>query len=144
MSTPMSTPRNLMLPTLLDSPRKRAIAGVIAVLLLLIPLAIPGQYALQLVNLGLISLIVVVGLNFITGYCGQINFEQAAFWGIGAYVTAALTLKGLSFWLALPAAATIRMEALMKSASISVIITSCVPRVLSKTNAYSIIPAITA
>ncbi|MBC7415915.1 MAG: branched-chain amino acid ABC transporter ATP-binding protein/permease, partial [Herminiimonas sp.] len=101
----MSTPLNLMLPTFLDSPRKMALAGVIGALLLLVPLAIPGQYALQLVNLGLISLIVVVGLNFITGYCGQINFAQAAFWGIGAYVTAALTLKGLSFWLALPAAA---------------------------------------
>jgi ABC-type branched-subunit amino acid transport system ATPase component/ABC-type branched-subunit amino acid transport system permease subunit len=60
---------------------------------------------MQLVNLGLISLIVVVGLNFITGYCGQINFAQAAFWGIGAYVTALLTLNGLSFWFALPLAA---------------------------------------
>jgi branched-chain amino acid transport system permease protein len=75
-----------------------------AALLLLLPLAVPGQYVLQLVNLGLISLIVVVGLNFITGYCGQINFAQAAFWGIGAYVTAALTMRGFSFWLALPAA----------------------------------------
>ena len=92
-------------PRLIDSPRNLVLAGVLATALLLLPLAIPGQYALQLVNLGLISLIVVVGLNFITGYCGQINFAQAAFWGIGAYVTAALTLHGLSFWLALPAAA---------------------------------------
>jgi branched-chain amino acid transport system permease protein len=76
-----------------------------AVLLLLLPLAVRGNYELQLVNLGLISLIAVVGLNFITGYCGQINFAQAAFWGIGAYVTAILTLHGVSFWLALPAAA---------------------------------------
>lgn len=75
-----------------------------AAVLLLLPLAVQGQYVLQLVNLGLISLIVVVGLNFITGYCGQINFAQAAFWGIGAYVTAALTMRGVSFWLALPAA----------------------------------------
>ncbi|HEV7813628.1 MAG TPA: branched-chain amino acid ABC transporter permease, partial [Janthinobacterium sp.] len=75
-----------------------------AALLLLLPLAVHGQYVLQLVNLGLISLIVVVGLNYITGYCGQINFAQAAFWGIGAYVTAALTMRGWSFWLALPAA----------------------------------------
>jgi len=79
------------------------LAGLAAVLVL--PALVPGQYAMQLVNLGLISLIVVVGLNFITGYCGQINFAQAAFWGIGAYVTALLTLKGLSFWFALPLAA---------------------------------------
>ena len=73
--------------------------------LLALPHLVPGRYALQLVNLGLISLIIVLGLNFITGYCGQINFAQAAFWGIGAYVTALLSLHGLSFWLALPAAA---------------------------------------
>jgi ABC-type branched-subunit amino acid transport system ATPase component/ABC-type branched-subunit amino acid transport system permease subunit len=74
-------------------------------LLAALPLLIKGNYALGLVNLGLVSLVVVIGLNFITGYCGQINFAQAAFWGIGAYVTAALTLKGLSFWLALPLSA---------------------------------------
>jgi branched-chain amino acid transport system permease protein len=79
------------------------IAGSVA-LLMLLPLLISGEYIRQLVNLGLISLIVVVGLNFITGYCGQINFGQAAFWGIGAYVSALLTLQGLSFWLALPLA----------------------------------------
>jgi branched-chain amino acid transport system permease protein len=66
---------------------------------------LPGKYLLQLVNLGLISLIVVVGLNYITGYCGQINFGQAAFWGIGAYVTAIATMNGISFWLAIPLAA---------------------------------------
>ena len=87
------------------SPRTFALLGLLAVGLLLLPLLIKGQYALQLINLGLISLIVVVGLNFITGYCGQINFAQAAFWGIGAYVTAILTLKGLSFWFSLPLAA---------------------------------------
>ncbi len=79
------------------------LAGLAA--LLLLPALVPGQYAMQLVNLGLISLIVVVGLNFITGYCGQINFAQAAFWGIGAYATALLTLNGVSFWFALPLAA---------------------------------------
>ncbi len=81
------------------------LALLATVVLLALPFALPGKYLLQLVNLGLISLIVVVGLNFITGYCGQINFAQAAFWGIGAYVTAGLTLNGFSFWLALPAAA---------------------------------------
>src|ERR1700693_3573902 len=92
----------------LESPTRRwrlpAFLCAVALLLLLLPLVVTEHYVLQLVNLGLISLIVVVGLNFITGYCGQINFAQAAFWGIGAYVTAALTLHGVSFWLALPAA----------------------------------------
>ena len=94
-----------MVALLNRSPRTLAIAALLAAALLVLPLVLPGKYVLQLVNLGLISLVVVVGLNFITGYCGQINFAQAAFWGIGAYVTAILTLKGLSFWLALPLAA---------------------------------------
>jgi branched-chain amino acid transport system permease protein len=92
----------------LAAPRRGAFlawsaAGIAA--LLVLPHLIASDYLRQLVNLGLISLIVVVGLNYITGYCGQINFGQAAFWGIGAYVTALLTLQGLSFWLALPIAA---------------------------------------
>jgi len=82
-----------------------AVASAALLLLLTIPHLLPGKYLLQLVNLGLISLIVVVGLNYITGYCGQINFGQAAFWGIGAYVTAIATMNGISFWLAIPLAA---------------------------------------
>ncbi|MEP7328509.1 MAG: branched-chain amino acid ABC transporter ATP-binding protein/permease [Betaproteobacteria bacterium] len=77
--------------------------GAIAVVVL--PHFLGDSYVLQLVNFGLIGLIVVVGLNYITGYCGQINFAQAAFYGIGAYTTAVLMLKGLSFWLAMPLAA---------------------------------------
>ena len=85
--------------------RTWTVASIAGLLLLTIPHLLPGKYLLQLVNLGLISLIVVVGLNYITGYCGQINFGQAAFWGIGAYVTALSTMNGVSFWLALPLAA---------------------------------------
>ena len=85
--------------------RTLTVASIAGLLLLTIPHLLPGKYLLQLVNLGLISLIVVVGLNYITGYCGQINFGQAAFWGIGAYVTALSTMNGVSFWLALTLAA---------------------------------------
>lgn len=85
--------------------RTLTVASIGLLILLTIPLFLPGKYLLQLVNLGLISLIVVVGLNYITGYCGQINFGQAAFWGIGAYVTALATMNGISFWFALPLAA---------------------------------------
>ena len=85
--------------------RALTVATIGFLILLTIPHLLPGKYLLQLVNLGLISLIVVVGLNYITGYCGQINFGQAAFWGIGAYVTALATMNGISFWFALPLAA---------------------------------------
>jgi branched-chain amino acid transport system permease protein len=72
---------------------------------LVVPAAIRSNYTMQLVDLALINVVVVIGLNFVTGYTGQINFGQAAFYGIGAYTTALLTKAGLSFWLALPASA---------------------------------------
>lgn len=99
MSVAMSSPRSVTA----KQGWLLAAAGLAA--LMVLPHLLPGKYLLQLVNLGLISLIVVLGLNYITGYCGQINFGQAAFWGIGAYVTALATMNGLNFWLALPLAA---------------------------------------
>ncbi|MCJ2081183.1 ATP-binding cassette domain-containing protein [Methylobacterium sp. J-090] len=46
-----------------------------------------------------------VGLNVLLGLTGLISFGHAGFYAIGAYASAVLTGAGLSFWLALPAAA---------------------------------------
>jgi branched-chain amino acid transport system permease protein len=43
----------------------------------------------------------VLGLNFVTGWTGQINFGQAAFYGLGAYTTAIATKSGLP-WITTP------------------------------------------
>ena len=43
-----------------------------------------------MVRIGIIT-IVVVGLNLLMGYAGQISLGQAAFYGIGAYASAILT-----------------------------------------------------
>ena len=71
-----------------------------------IPLAVGNQYYLQiLANIG-INIILVLGLNIITGLAGQLSLCQGAFFGIGAYACALLVMKaGLSFWVALPVAA---------------------------------------
>lgn len=46
-----------------------------------------------------------VSLNIVVGYTGQPNLGQGAFFGLGAYVAAALAVRhGVSFWLCLPAA----------------------------------------
>jgi branched-chain amino acid transport system permease protein len=74
-------------------------AGVAA---LAIPLVIHNDYVLQLVNIGILNAIVVLGLNFVTGWTGQINFGQAAFYGLGAYTTAIATKHGVS-WIVTPA-----------------------------------------
>ncbi len=68
---------------------------------LLIPVATSDGYILQLLNIAILNAIVVLGLNFATGWTGQINFGQAAFYGLGAYTTAIATKAGIP-WLATP------------------------------------------
>jgi branched-chain amino acid transport system ATP-binding protein/branched-chain amino acid transport system permease protein len=45
-----------------------------------------------------------VGLNILVGLSGQFSIGHVGFYAIGAYAVGILTLKGVSFWLALPAA----------------------------------------
>ncbi len=63
-----------------------------------------GAYELSVVTLIGINVILALGLNLITGFCGQISLGHAAFYGIGAYATALLAKAGLPVWLVLPAA----------------------------------------
>ena len=76
-------------------------AGLIA-LAMAIP-AMPVFWITLLNYIGMASL-VALGLVLLTGVSGLTSFGQAAFAGIGAYVTGFLTLRyGVSPWLTLPA-----------------------------------------
>jgi branched-chain amino acid transport system permease protein len=79
-------------------------AALIAALIVLYLFPLFGSYYIvSFLNTFFISVIVVLGLQIVSGYCGQISFGQPAFMAVGAYASAILTLKaGLSFWLALP------------------------------------------
>jgi branched-chain amino acid transport system permease protein len=68
---------------------------------LAIPLLLREDYIIQLLNIAILNAIVVLGLNFVTGWTGQINFGQAAFYGLGAYATAIATKAGLP-WIVTP------------------------------------------
>jgi branched-chain amino acid transport system permease protein len=68
---------------------------------LALPVIVRDVYILQLLNIAILNAIVVLGLNFATGWTGQINFGQAAFYGLGAYTTAIATKAGLP-WIATP------------------------------------------
>ena len=49
------------------------------------------------------TIIVVHGLNILTGYCGQVSIGHSAFMAVGAYASAALCNElNFSFWLAMP------------------------------------------
>jgi branched-chain amino acid transport system permease protein len=81
--------------------QKFAFVGFIVVLF-----AMPGytsDYVLSVVNIIGITLIAILGLNILTGYCGQISIGHSAFVGVGAYTAAILSYHlGWSAWAALP------------------------------------------
>ena len=54
-----------------------------------------GIYELSLATVVGINIILAVGLNLITGFCGQISLGHAAFYGIGAYTAALMAKAGL-------------------------------------------------
>ncbi|BDG58984.1 branched-chain amino acid ABC transporter permease [Caldinitratiruptor microaerophilus] len=73
---------------------------------LVLPYAVTNRYYLQVIRMALIWAIATQGLNVILGYAGQLSLAQGGLFGIGAYTVGLLTTKaGLSFWVALPAAA---------------------------------------
>ena len=63
-----------------------------------------------LVSIGIVVLIyalLAIGLNLQYGETGLINFGHVAFFAIGAYASALLSLKGVPLWLSFPSAAVL-------------------------------------
>lgn len=77
-------------------------------LIFILLVAVAGQfirnaYYLQVLTFIGINTLLALGLNMLMGYAGQISLGHAAFYGIGAYMTAILTVHyHLSPWVALP------------------------------------------
>lgn len=74
------------------------------VLVFLSPLYV-SPVAVNLMNYTGITIISALGLNILTGCCGQISIGQSAFMAVGAYVVGILANKDVNFLIALPAAA---------------------------------------
>lgn len=68
--------------------RLRIAVAVAAALWLFLPVALTNTYDVHVVNIIGITIILVIGLNVVWGFCGQISLCQAAFFGIGAYISA--------------------------------------------------------
>ncbi len=62
------------------------------------------SYSLLVFTLCALAAMVGIGLNILIGLSGQISFGHIAFYALGAYVSALLTLAGWPLWLALPMA----------------------------------------
>lgn len=63
-----------------------------------------GNYIIYVLSSWLMFSIAAMGLNLTLGYAGQVSLAQAAFMGIGAYVTALMTMNGIHWILAVPVA----------------------------------------
>ncbi|MEJ2284342.1 MAG: branched-chain amino acid ABC transporter permease [Desulfobacterales bacterium] len=62
-----------------------------------------GIYEISLATVVGINIILALGLNTITGFCGQISLGHAAFYGVGAYTCALLAKAGTPLPLAIAA-----------------------------------------
>ena len=60
-----------------------------------------GFYEISLATVVGINIILAMGLNLITGFCGQISLGHAAFYGIGAYAAALAAKAGYPLPMAL-------------------------------------------
>jgi branched-chain amino acid transport system permease protein len=80
------------------------IVGLLAALGLLcaLPFALSNYRTFQM-TLALVYAIVLLGLNILTGYNGQISLGHGAFYAIGAYTAAILMDKfGVPYWVTVP------------------------------------------
>src|SRR5581483_109947 len=88
-----------------DRVSRRLLGAAGALALLTAPGWLASPYHLHVLIMAGIFAILASSLNLLLGYTGQLSLGHAAFFGIGAYASALLTLKsGWSFWLALPCA----------------------------------------
>jgi len=92
---------------IIRTPSRWTVTFIFLVVLFLVPV-FGSYYLVSLLNSMAITIIVVLGLQIVSGYCGLISFGQAAFMAVGAYASAILTTKaGISFWTAMPLAGII-------------------------------------
>jgi branched-chain amino acid transport system permease protein len=85
---------------------KRTLGALVAAALVTLPLWLASAYHLHVIIMAGIFTILALSLNLLLGYTGQLSLGHAAFFGIGAYTSALLTLSlQWPFWLGLPSAA---------------------------------------
>lgn len=72
--------------------RRQSMIGliVLAAVLAVVPFAVPNSYFLDIAIRMAINAVIVIGLNLLVGYAGQISLGHAGFVGIGAYASAVL------------------------------------------------------
>ncbi|SNS63744.1 amino acid/amide ABC transporter membrane protein 2, HAAT family [Anaerovirgula multivorans] len=87
-------------------PNKKRDFLLLATLILALPYIINSQYLLRIVIMIGVYSILALSLGLVTGYAGQVSLGHAAFYAIGAYFSAVLSVNfGISFFITAPIAA---------------------------------------
>jgi branched-chain amino acid transport system permease protein len=85
--------------------------AALAVVLCVLPFVISSYHVFQL-TMVVVYAIVLLGLNILTGFNGQISLGHGAFFAIGAYMTAVLMDKaGMPYWETVPIAGAVCLVA---------------------------------
>jgi len=71
------------------------------ILLFFVPVLFPNDYFIHILVVSGINILLVLSLNIIAGFTGQISLGHAAFYGIGAYASAILSMKGIPVFLSI-------------------------------------------
>jgi branched-chain amino acid transport system permease protein len=89
------------------APLRIAGLAALAAALVVLPFALSGYHVFQL-TMVVVYAIVLLGLNILTGFNGQISLGHGAFFAIGAYTTAILINEtGMPYWATVPIAGAI-------------------------------------
>ncbi len=73
--------------------------GALAIIIIILPLFVESKYYFIVLNVIGLNTIVVVGLNLLIGFAGQISLGHAAFYGLGSYFSGILTVNyGFPLW----------------------------------------------
>jgi branched-chain amino acid transport system permease protein len=65
-----------------------------AALMALVPWLVPSDYYLTVLIVAAFHVMLVMGLNLLMGYAGQVSLGHAAFYGLAAYTSGILTSRG--------------------------------------------------
>lgn len=81
----------------------RFLPYIITALLALVPLTGLSSYGMHILILVIMWSVIGMAWNLLSGYCGQVSFGHAVFFGTGAYTAGMLYSKlGISGWWGLP------------------------------------------
>ncbi len=88
----------------MNIPRKYLLGAILILLVVVPPIvqATGNYYAIHVAGLVGIYGILCIGLNITIGYTGLLDLGFMAFYAIGAYTGALMSIAGISFWIILP------------------------------------------